>query len=358
MTKKLKKEELIQKCKELNITNYMSKNKKELVELIKITEDNIKKTTEDNIKKTTKEIENKNINYIKPIIKWVGGKTQILDKIIDKFPKIINNYHELFLGGGSVLIALLQNIKENKIKVNGTINAYDINETLINLYKNIQSKSNEIILEIDKIIKNYNNITTNIINRKAQTVKEALTSQESYYYYIRNIYNKLSQSDKNKPLGSAYLIFLNKTCFRGLYREGPNGFNVPFGNYKNPEIINVEHIKLLSILIKDVNFYHSDFEKSFEKINENDFVYLDPPYYPDNNKSFVNYISNGFSLEKHNILFTKCKKYNFLMSNADIDIVKNHFLDTKYLTEIILCKRSINSKNPSSKVNEVLIKSL
>ena len=348
MTKELykfKKDELIQKCKELNILNYISKNKKELIELIKITEEN-------------KEIENKNINYIKPIIKWVGGKTQILDKIINKFPKIINNYHELFLGGGSVLIGLLQNIKENKIKVNGTINAYDINETLINLYKNIQSKSNEIILEIDKIIKIYSNINTNIINRKAQTVKEALTSQESYYYYIRNIYNKLSQSDKNKPLGSAYLIFLNKTCFRGLYREGPNGFNVPFGNYNNPEIINIEHIKLLSVLMKDVNFYHSDFETSFEKINENDFVYLDPPYYSDNKKSFVNYISNGFSLEKHNILFTKCKKFNFLMSNADIDIVKNHFLDKKYLTEIILCKRSINSKNPSSKVNEVLIKSL
>jgi DNA adenine methylase len=92
-------------------------------------------------------------SYEKPIIKWVGGKTQIIEKVIEKFPKEINNYHELFLGGGSVLIALLQNIENKTIKLNGNINAYDINETLIHLYKNIQSNLDKVISEINKIIK-------------------------------------------------------------------------------------------------------------------------------------------------------------------------------------------------------------
>ena len=81
---------------------------------------------------------NNNIEYVKPLIKWVGGKTQIIDKIIDNFPNVINNYHEVFLGGGSVMLALLQNIENNKIKLTGTINVYDINMSLIYLYKNIQ----------------------------------------------------------------------------------------------------------------------------------------------------------------------------------------------------------------------------
>lgn len=96
--------------------------------------------------------------YEKPIIKWVGGKTQIIDKVLELFPDKIYNYHELFLGGGSVLFALLQKIKNNQITVNGSINAYYINETLINLYKNIQTKPDEVLVEIKKIIDIYNGI--------------------------------------------------------------------------------------------------------------------------------------------------------------------------------------------------------
>lgn len=297
------------------------------------------------------------IIYIKPIIKWVGGKTQIIDTIIENFPKKIINYHELFLGGGSVLLALLQNIEENNIKVNGSINAYDINITLINMYKNIQKNPKEILSEIKQLINIYNNLNGNIINRKPIDLSEAKTSQESYFYWIRSQFNKLSEEQKTSSLGSAYFIFLNKTCFRGVYREGPNGFNVPFGHYTNPEIINEEHLLKISKIIKNVNFYCLGFEKSFEKINEIDFIYLDPPYAPENDKSFVGYTSLGFNLEQHNLLFLTCKKYNFLMSNADVNLVKNNFQDKKYTIKIISCKRSINSKKPNSKTNEVLIKS-
>ena len=324
---KLKKSELLEQFKNLNINK--SKTKKEIISIIKSKE--IIESKEE------KEI----IEYEKPLIKWVGGKTQIIDKIISNFPNEFDNYHELFIGGGSVLLALLENVEKNKIKVNNSINAYDINETLINMYKNIQNKSDELLLEIKKVINLYN-------------VDE---SQEKYYYSIRNEFNKLSQDEKNKPKGSAYFIFLNKTCFRGVYREGPNGFNVPFGHYKNPEIINEEHLKRVSKLIRNVNFYHSSFDKSFEKVKENDFIYLDPPYAPENSKSFVGYTSNGFNLEQHKLLFSLCKKYKFLMSNSDVDLVKESFNDSRYTITTILCKRSINSKNPEAKTNEVLIKS-
>jgi len=352
--KKLQKTDLLIKCKSLNINKCSAKTKSQLISMIE------NKLNSSNNVVNNSIVNNSIVNtiiYEKPLIKWVGGKTQIIDKIIENFPTEINNYHELFIGGGSVLLALLQNIEKNKIKINGLINAYDINMTLITMYKNIQNKSNEVISEIKKNINIYNNLEGVIINRKPKNISEGKTSQESYFYWIRTLFNKLTQEQKNTPLGTAYFIFLNKTCFRGVYREGPNGFNVPFGHYNNPEIINEEHIKKISKLIKNVNFYCSSFEKSFENINENDFTYLDPPYAPENDKSFVGYTSAGFNLEQHNLLFSICKKHNFLMSNADVDLVKNNFKDNKYTIKIISCKRSINSKKPGSKTNEVLIKS-
>ncbi len=345
---KLKKSELIDECIRLNINYKKSFTKSELINLINKNNNNNNKP----------EPQRYNIIYEKPILKWVGGKTQIIDKVINEFPKIINNYHELFIGGGSVLLALLQN---NNIIVKGTINAYDYNETLIGMYKNIQTKSKELYNEIKKLIDIYNNLkkvdTKVNINRKPKNIDEAKTSSESFYYWTRNEFNNMTQNTKNSIVGSAYFIFLNKTCFRGLYREGPNGFNVPYGHYNKPEIINEEHLYRISTLIKNVNFFHSSFEKSFEKIKKNDFIYLDPPYAPENDKSFVGYTSGGFSLEQHNLLFTLSKKYKFLMSNADVELVKNNYLDNKYTIITILCKRSINSKNPESKTNEILIKS-
>jgi DNA adenine methylase len=116
---------------------------------------------------------------------------------------------------------------------------------------------------------------------------------------------------------------------------------------------------MISNLIKNVVFIHSSFELSFNNINKDDFIYLDPPYVPINTTSFVKYIYDSFNLEKHELLFSLCKNFNFIMSNSDVEFVKNHFNDNnKYFIEIILCKRKINSKNPESKINEIIIKSL
>ncbi len=299
---------------------------------------------------------------IKPLIKWVGGKTQIIDQVLGEFPQNIENYHELFLGGGSVLLGLLEYIKNDKIKVSGSIYAYDFNETLINMYKNIQKTPELLFNEIEKLIKDYNQITEQNGNKKPKNIDESKESQESYYYWIRQSFNKMNQLEKNSNLGSACFIFMNKTCFRGLYREGPNGFNVPFGNYKKPEIINKSHLNEISELIKNVNFIHSSFEESFKNIQNDDFVYLDPPYAPENDKSFVNYTSSGFTMEQHLNLFKLSKKFKFVMSNANVDMVKDEYKDEykdkKYSIKIISCKRTINSKNPDAKTTEVLIKSL
>jgi DNA adenine methylase len=297
---------------------------------------------------------------MKPIIKWVGGKTQIIDKIMDYFPTNIYNYHELFLGGGSVLFELLERKNENKININGTINAYDVNPILINMFINIRDNPIQIYKYIKKLIHHYNyykNNTNTNTNRKAKHINE-IYSKESFYYWLRYKFNKLKKKETSIRI-SAIFIFLNKTCFRGLYREGPNGFNVPYGNYNNPEIINKKHLLEVSKLIQNVNFYHMGFEESFSKIQPLDFVYLDPPYAPINNKSFVDYVADGFNIDKHKKLFELIKNKivnnnsKFIMSNADVELVRNEFINYNIIT--VLCKRSINSKNPESKVNEILI---
>lgn len=302
-----------------------------------------------------------NMEYTKPFIKWVGGKSQIIDKVLETFPKTINNYHEIFLGGGSVLLAFLKNVKVNNIKLKGNVYAYDLNESLINTYLNIKNNVTSVLSELEKIKKEYENISGTEVNRKANTLEEAKTSQESYYYYMRSKYNKMTKREKNTALGSAMFIFINKTCFRGLYREGKNGINVPFGHYKNPSIYDDEHIKEISDLIKDVTFACCSFKDSLDKPQKGDFVYMDPPYAPEKETSFVGYTSDGFNLETHNLLFNKCytlydKKIKFVMSNADVNLVKNAFKDTKkYTITSFSCKRNINAKNPKQKTNEVLI---
>jgi len=290
----------------------------------------------------------------KPFLKWVGGKTQIIGDIISKIPKDINNYHELFLGGGSVLLAVLSLQRQNKIVIKNKIYAYDINEVLINVYKHIQTNKDELYEIITLYITEYDSITGTTINRKPNNIDEAKTSKESYYYWIRSKYNKI---DKNTIECSALFMFINKTCFRGMYREGPNGYNVPYGHYKKtPTIISRIDLDYISDLIKDVEFNHSSFDDSIKLVKEGDFVYLDPPYAPDNANSFVGYVLDGFNLEMHKLLFSEIKKMGkikFVMSNAKVDLVTENFKE--YECQDIIARRAINSKKPGSTAMEVII---
>lgn len=323
----------------------------ELVNNIEINYDN----------KLVKNVSTKKVHIPKPILKWVGGKTQIIDNLIMDFPNEMNNYHETFLGGGSVLMAFLSYVNSGIIKIHGNIYAYDLNEPLIYTYKNIQNNHNELYDQLREIINEFNSCGNGELNRKPANIDEAKQLKENYYYWIRSKYNELCLTNRQNILCSAMFIFLNKTCFRGVFRVGPRGFNVPYGHYNKPEIINKDHLDEIHNLIQNVIFECRDFNTSLTKVEPNDFVYLDPPYAPETSTSFVGYTENGFNIEQHDNLFklihnlTNTNK-KIMLSNADVTLVRENFTNDNYNITSILCKRSINSKNPEAKAKEVIIK--
>lgn len=333
-----------------NIADIIEKKVNEKISELTKTKKKIK------VKKEKLNVDITGIKFEKPFIKWVGGKTQIISDIVSKFPSEIENYHELFLGGGSVLFALLTLQRDGRIKINGKVYVYDLNKTLINVYKHIQNNKDELHEYLSTIFKDYNDITGKTINRKPETIEEAKTSKESYFYWIRKQFNEI---DKDSVHASAMFIFLNKTCFRGVYREGPNGFNVPYGHYKKtPSFFTETELSKLSELIKDVQFVNCSFKDSIKNAKKKDFVYLDPPYAPETKTSFVGYTLNGFCLETHKYLFNEIlelnkKKIKFVLSNAKVDLVEEYFKDFKI--DNIKARRAINSKNPEATTTEVII---
>ena len=288
---------------------------------------------------------------MKPVIKWVGGKTQILDTVLESFPREIENYHELFVGGGSVLFGLLAS---KDITVKGKVYAYDKNQKLINMYRQIQTNPEEVHDHLLELFTTYDTRTGTEVNRKPETEEEGLTSKESYYYWVRKKYNELVPTT---PVHAATLIFLNKTCFRGVYREGPNGFNVPYGHYKStPLVVSLDELVKIQELIKDVVFKWCDFRAAFAQIvNGGDFIYADPPYAPESVTSFVGYTKDGFSLDDHRDLFNLLKrsKIDFVLSNAKVHLVTSSF--EGYEVKDVPARRAIHSKDPSSTTTEVLV---
>lgn len=300
-------------------------------------------------------------SQIKPLVKWIGGKRRQVHHLLRDFPSRVNSYHEPFVGGGSVLFAVLQN--SDKLRVTDTFYAFDTNEPLIYMYKNVQEDPENVFRETCKLGTIFCSIPDNpdnVSNRTPVSNQEALSSRESHYYWVRSLYNKMTRDERKSVLGTAYFIFLNKLCFRGLFRVSGNGFNVPFGNYRNPEIINRNHVLAVSALIKPVVFRCMDFREALctDIVKPGDFVYLDPPYAPINPTSFVKYSINGFISDDHLALFECVKTFNdrhvlFVMSNSDVCLVTDTF--SEYKIQVISCRRAINPKKPGSMVNEVII---
>lgn len=275
-----------------------------------------------------------NMYRARPFVKWVGGKTQLLLEFRKLYPKHYERYFEPFVGGGAVFLYLTP----LKMHLN------DINKALIWAYKNIRKNPEGII----KLLKSF---------QKDYYEKDS-RERENFYYSVREEYNNLSNEEIKK---SAYLIFLNKTCYNGMYRENSEGkFNVPFGRYKKPKILDKENLLALSVMLKNANLTFVDFERAVEKAKRGDFVYFDPPYYPvSKTASFTNYSENGF-LEKEQIRLKKTftnldKKGVFVMlSNSYTDFIRKLYKNYKHI--VVTANRTINCKAEGrGKIKELVI---
>ena len=288
----------------------------------------------------------------KPFIKWAGGKGQLLAQLDEHLPQHLSQYEftyiEPFVGGGAMLFHMLQKFPNiNKVIIN------DINPHLITAYKVIKDNPNELIEQLSQLEKDY------IILDEEE--------KKSFYLDVRNIFNKeqLNEIERTK-----FLIFLNRTCFNGLYRVNSKGkYNVPFGKAKNPLICDEETIMMDSRLLQKVEILNGDFEgveKCVERAGA--FFYFDPPYRPlTQTASFTAYSKDGFGDDQQKRLAEFCRRldasgHQWLLSNSD---PHNSNPDDMFFEEIykgfdinrVSASRMINSKaSGRGKITELAIR--
>ena len=288
---------------------------------------------------------------VKPFLKWAGGKGQLIDEIekIYPFDKKINKYAEPFIGGGAVLFDILNKFELEKIYIS------DVNIELINCYRVIKENVHELIKKLRRI--------------EDEFLAREKEDRKIYYYEKREKFNKLKLENNNEKINrAALMIFLNRTCFNGLYRVNKKGlFNVPMGDYKNPKICDEENLINVSNKLRNVEVIYGDYKKSYDFIDENTFVYFDPPYRPLNQtSSFTSYTEYTFEdkeqieLSEYFRILNK-KGAKLLLSNSDpknVDI-NDEFFDNLYKEfdiKRIEASRAINSKGSKrGKVTEILV---
>lgn len=299
------------------------------------------------------------VTDIKPFLKWAGGKTQLLEEIDANLPKElkegkIKRYIEPFVGSGAVLFHLLSHYNIE--------NAYilDINPELINVYTVIKNDVEALITILEQ--------------KELEFLSKEKDERKEYYYKVRKSFNtdleKFNFHDytSDNIKRAAQFIFLNKTCFNGLFRVNKSGqFNVPMGDYKNPTICNAENLRASSQALQKVEIIEGDYTKSAQFVNEDTFVYFDPPYRPLNeSSSFTSYSKFDFTDKEQEELaryFKKLDKLNIklMLSNSDPKNINpnDNFFDnlySGYKIRRVSAKRSINSKGAKrGQINELLI---
>lgn len=258
----------------------------------------------------------------KPFLKWAGGKGQLLDKFAELYPcelvKGNTTYVEAFVGGGAVLFDVLQRFDIKKAVI------IDLNKELINCYRCIKENVVELIKWLEALQYEFNSLQPD--------------AQSHYFFDIRNKYNQIKLNGKYDFEKAADFIFLNRTCFNGLYRVNSKGeFNVPFGKYKNPLICDKENLLLINKLLQKVEILYGDYAQCKDFIDKDTFVYFDPPYRPLNMQSFVGYSQNGFNDENQKELANFFKGLDgkgckLMLSNSDPKNtdVNDNFFDNLY----------------------------
>ena len=272
----------------------------------------------------------------KPFVKWAGGKRQLLAELEKNFPKQFGTYFEPFLGGGAVLFDLLAKKPNIKCSVS------DLNSDLVLAYVTIRDKLGRLIESLENHSKNYHKDSTN------------------YYYEVRK------QEPKSQIEKVSRLLFLNKTCFNGLYRVNSKGkFNVPLGRYTNPNIVNRENLITASKFLQSEKIKIScrDFESILKDAKKGDFVYFDPPYQPvSDTANFTSYTHRDFTEDDLQRLADLANQLNskgahVLLSNSNTKIVKKIFSSKKWKVKEIAVNRAINSNSQKRTGHkEVLIK--
>ena len=276
------------------------------------------------------------VHQPKPFVKWVGGKRQLMQELENNFPKQFGTYHEPFLGGGAVMFNLLT--KEPQL----SCHVSDFNSDLILAYVTIRDKLGKLIESLENHSKNYHKDSTD------------------YYYEVRK------QEPKQQIEKVSRLIFLNRTCFNGLYRVNKKGqFNVPLGRYTNPNIVNKENLTAVSRVLQSrkIKISCRDFEAVLDDTKKGDLIYFDPPYQPvSDTANFTSYTHRDFTeddlqrlVELANQL--NSKGCNVLLSNSNSKIVKNYFSEKHWSVSEINANRAINSNSQKRTGHkEVLIK--
>lgn len=273
------------------------------------------------------------VTEIPKFVKWAGGKTQLMEQFKKFFPSKIDRYFEPFVGGGAVFFYIIQKYQPKEVYLS------DINEELINTYITIRDDVERLIIEL-KQHKEYH-----------------IADGKKYYYEIRGVDPKTLPNLER----SARFIYLNKTCFNGLYRVNSKGkFNVPMGDYKNPDIQQEDKLRHISKLLKNIKIQVMSFEKIVPLAKKGDFIYLDPPYYPiKKGKSFTTYTEGKFLEKEQELLantFSKLSEKGCLCmeSNSDTEFIKK--LYTPFKIYIVRAKRMINSNaKDRNEINELVI---
>lgn len=288
----------------------------------------------------------------KPFLKWAGGKSQLINDIEKALPKDISNdkftYIEPFVGSGAVLFWMLNNFPNLKKAV---IN--DINEDLINTYKTIDSRPKELISILQ------------ILQNEFHGLEGQDEAKKEYYYSKRELYNTRKEEQSGQ---AALFIFLNRTCFNGLYRVNrKNEYNVPMGSYKRPTICDTENILAVSKALHRVEILCGDYEETLNFADNNTLFYFDPPYKPlSETSSFNSYAKDEFNDAEQIRLRDFCHKldalnHTWILSNSDVKgkDENDNFFDELYADfkiERVDAKRSINA-NPEKRglLKELLI---
>lgn len=269
-------------------------------------------------------------NVPQPFLKWAGGKRQLLSVLMKSIPEHFEAYHEPFLGGGALFFALF---RANKIK-----KAFlsDINCELIETYRAVRDIPNEVL-----------------------SLLQTYPHNEEFFYKLR----ALDPAHLSRAERAARMIYLNKTCYNGLYRVNKKGqFNVPFGRYRNPKYYDPENILAVSQALHLAQIECTSFEVVLQQTQAGDFVYFDPPYIPRNATSdFTSYTRQGFSLEDQKRLRDICleltrKNVYVLLSNSYTPLIFELFEDSAFEINVVYANRFINSNvNGRSKIKEVLL---